>query len=104
MEYTHKLCIVKDIESYWFTIYIEISMPYYYYCNILKSVYNTLVLPHINYCILSWGSQFDRIHLLQKRAVRNISKSNFRAHIEPLFKEPNLLKVQDIYYRAVLKF
>ena len=50
------------------------------------------------------GSQFDRIHLLQKRAVRNISKSNFRAHIEPLFKEHNLLKVQDIYYTAVLKF
>ena len=58
---------------------------------------DTLVLPHINYCILSWGSQIDRIHLLQKRAIRNISKSNFRAHTEPLFKEHNLLKVQDIY-------
>ena len=50
------------------------------------------------------GSQIDRIHLLQKRAIRNISKSNFRAHTEPLFKEYNLLKVQDIYYIAVLKF
>ena len=37
--------------------------------TILKSIYNTLVLPHINYCILSWGSQIDRIHLLQKRAI-----------------------------------
>ena len=75
-----------------------------YPITILKSIYNTLVLPHINYCILSWGSQIDRIHLLQKRAIRNISKSNFRAHTEPLFKEYNLLKVQDIYYIAVLKF
>ena len=75
-----------------------------YPITILKSIYNTLILPHINYCILSWGSQIDRIHLLQKRAIRNISKSNFRAHTEPLFKEHNLLKVQDIYYIAVLKF
>ena len=75
-----------------------------YPITILKSIYNTLVLPHINYCILSWGSQIDRIHLLQKRAIRNISKSNFKAHTEPLFKEHNLLKVQDIYYIAVLKF
>ena len=41
------------------------------------------------------GSKIDTIHLLQKR---NISKSNFRAHTEPLFKEHNLLKVQDIMY------
>ena len=69
-----------------------------YPITILKSIYNTLVLPHINYYIhvLSWGSQIDRIHLLQKRAIRNISKSNFMAHTEPLFKEHNLLKVQDI--------
>ena len=56
-----------------------------YPITILKSIYNTLVLPHINYCILSWGSQIDRIHLLQKRAIRNISKGNFKAHTEPLF-------------------
>ena len=70
----------------------------------LKSIYNTLVLPNINNCILSWGSKIDKIHLLQKRAIRNILKSKIRAHIEPLFKEHNLLKVQDIYYIAVLKF
>ena len=64
-----------------------------YPITILKSIYNTLVLPYINYCILSCGSQIDRIHLLQKRAIRNISKSNFKAHTEPLFKEHNLLKV-----------
>ena len=75
-----------------------------YTITILKSIYNTLVLRHINYCILSWGSQIDGIHLLQKRAIQNILKSNFKAHTESLFKEHNLLKVQDIYYIAVLKF
>ena len=45
-----------------------------YPTSILKSIYNTLILPNINYCILSWGSQIDKIFLLQKRAIRNISK------------------------------
>ena len=75
-----------------------------YPTSILKSIYNTLILPNISYCILSWGSQIDKIFLLQKRAIRNISKSNFRAHTEPLFKEHNLLKVHDIYHMAILKF
>ena len=76
-----------------------------YPITIPKSIYNTLVLPHIiTVYILLWGSQIDRIHLLQKRAIRTISKSNFRAHAEPLVKEHNLLKVQDIYYIAILKF
>ena len=75
-----------------------------YPITILKSIYSTLVLPHINYCILSWWSQIDRIHLLHKRVIRNISKSNFRAHTEPLFKEHKLLKVQDVYYIGVSKF
>ena len=72
-----------------------------YPTSILKSIYITLILPNINHCILSWGSQIDKIFLLQKRAIKNISKSNFKAHTEPLFKELNLLKVHDIYHMAI---
>ena len=75
-----------------------------YPTSILKSIYNTLILSNINYCILSWGSQIDKLYLLQKRAIRNISKSDFRAHTEPLFKQHNILKVHDIHYMAILKF
>ena len=50
------------------------------------------------------GSQIDKIHSIQKRAIRHISKSEFRAHTEPLCREHNLLKVQDIYYMAILIF
>ena len=79
-----------------------------YPTSITKSIYNTLILPNISYCILSWGSYIDKIFLLQKRAIRNISKSNFRAHTEPLFKEHNLLKVLDIqgaqFLYSILKF
>ena len=31
---------------------------------ILRSIYNTLLLPLMSYCILSWGSQIDKIRLL----------------------------------------
>ena len=42
--------------------------------------------------------------LLQKRAIRNIEKAGYRAHTESIFKSLNLIKVQDIYYLAILKF
>ena len=32
--------------------------------SILKPIYNTLLFPHINYCILTWGSQIDKLHKL----------------------------------------
>ena len=71
---------------------------------ILKSIYNTLLLPHLTYCILSWGSQIGKIHLLQKRAIRNVTKSAYNAHTEPLHKEQNILKVHDLYRLSILKF
>ena len=64
---------------------------------ILKSIYNTLLLPHLTYCILSWGSQIGKIHLFQKRAIRNVTKSAYNAHTEPLHREQNILKVHDLY-------
>ena len=52
--------------------------------NILKILYNSLILPHLQYCILSWGFKSDRIFKLQKRAVRIITYSKYNAHTEPL--------------------
>ena len=36
---------------------------------ILKTIYNTLFLPHLNYGILLWGSENESIHKLQKTSV-----------------------------------
>ena len=38
--------------------------------SILRMIYNSLILPHLNYCILGWGFSNSRIFKLQKRAVR----------------------------------
>ena len=71
---------------------------------ILKMLYNSLVLPYMNYGILTWGKNITRIEKLQKTAVRIISSAKYNAHTEPLFKKLSLLKISDIYKISMLKF
>ena len=74
---------------------------------VLQTLYNTLILPYFNYCILSWGatiSNGNRLHLLQKKALRLISNSNYIAHTEPIHKNLRLLKLTDMFPIAVWKF
>ena len=54
--------------------------------KILRVLYNSLILPHLQYAILSWGSKLSRLSISQKRATRVITCSKFNAHTEPLFK------------------
>ena len=65
--------------------------------DVLVMLYNTLILPHINYCILAWGYQSDKILLLQKKCLRVITGSKFFAHSDPLFKAIGFLKVEDLF-------
>ena len=71
---------------------------------ILKKIYNTLFLPHLNNGILLWGSENESIHKLQERVLRIISGSKFNAHTEPICREQQLLKVNEIYKLAIYKF
>ena len=71
---------------------------------ILRTLYNSIVLPHLSYGILAWGSTSIRPLKLQKKAVRVISCSKFNAHTDPIFKKLSLLKVSDIYNVSILKF
>ena len=86
------------------TIGVLNRLRYEYPEEILLTLYNTLILPHLNYCILLWGANTGNIHKLQKKALQIISNSKFLAHTEPICKSLNLLKVQDIYQLAILKF
>ena len=71
--------------------------------KILRVLYNSLVLPHLQYAILRWGSKLSRLSKLQKMAIRVVTCSKFNAHTEPLFKSLNLLKLEDMLYVSVLK-
>ena len=46
----------------------------------------------------------DKLHKLQKKAIRIITSRNFLAHSEPIFKQLHLLKSYDIYKCQLLKF
>ena len=67
-------------------------------------LYNTLLLSHFNYCILSCGYKCDRITKIQKRAIRLINLSKYNAHTEPIFKQFKLLKVNQILQMQEFKF
>ena len=54
-------------------------------------LYNSLILPHINYCLMIWGYQCNRIKKLQKKAIRIISVTKYNSHTEPLFKSISVL-------------
>ena len=55
--------------------------------DVLLTIYNSLILPHFNYCHLAWGSNITaghKLHLLQKKAVRIVDHRHFLAHTEPI--------------------
>ena len=64
--------------------------------NIIVILYNSLMLPHLNYGITLWGFKCERILKLQKKAARILSASKYNAHTEPLFKNLKLLKIEHI--------
>ena len=66
-------------------------------------MYNSLVLPHLQFGILAWGFNMGRLEKLQKRAVRIITCQKYNAHTDPLFKKLSLLKLNDLFRVNVLK-
>ena len=72
------------------------------------SLYYTLVYPYISNCSTVWTSTYptnlNRIYLLQKRAVRAITKSDYLAHSAPLFSQLNVLDIYQVNSFHVGKF
>ena len=73
----------------------------------LLKVYHAMIQSHIQYCISTWGaasqSTLYPVIKLQNRALRIITSSAFNAHSSPLFKNLNLLKINDIHKLEVCK-
>ena len=72
-------------------------------CDILLSIYNSLILPHITYGILAWSYESDIIFGLQKKAVRAMTCAKYTAHTDPIFQKLNLLKLKDMHQIQQLK-
>ena len=68
--------------------------------NILLMLYNSIILPHLNYCDIIWGNTFktylDKIQILQKRAIRIVSKSHYLSPSYPLFIKLQVLPLKQL--------
>ena len=74
--------------------------------GILHTIYNTLIMPHYSYCLLTWGSKIHighRLLLLQKKALRMIDDSHYIAHTEPICKKLQIVKISDLFRITVRK-
>lgn len=67
----------------------------------LKILYNSLVLPYLNYGTILWGNTYlkytNKLEILQKKAIRCISKVGYNEHTMPYFCKYRILKLCDIY-------
>jgi len=66
----------------------------------LMLLYNSIVLSHLNYCAMVWGTNYPTnvlaIHKLQKRALRIVDKKPFIFPSNELFIKYKVLKFPDI--------
>ena len=44
------------------------KLKYIFPAYLLRMIYNSLILPHMNYCLLAWGSNCHSVELLQKKS------------------------------------
>ena len=69
------------------------KLKYIFPAYLLRMIYNSLILPPMNYSLLAWGSNCHSIELLQKKAVRVV---NFKPPVAlyptaPLVSRPHPL-------------
>ena len=76
-------CVTRQITAAWETIATQ-----------------AIIYPYITYCNSTWSSTYvtnlNRIYCLQKRAVRAITNSDYRAHSAPLFSKLGILNIYQI--------
>ncbi len=68
---------------------------------VLRSLYFSLFHSHLSYGLSIWGMTnnvyMSKLAILQKRIVRSISFSDFNVHTSPIFKDLNILKINDLF-------
>jgi len=76
------------------------KLRYRFPMDVLLTLYNTLLLPYLTYCNIIWANnkptRLKHLIVIQKRAVRIVTNSNYYEHSLPLFFKCNLLNLQDI--------
>ena len=74
--------------------------------DVLLTIYNSLILPHFNFCHLAWGYKIiagHKLHLLCMKAVRIVDHRHFLAHTEPICKKVRIVKIVDMFQISIWK-
>lgn len=71
------------------------------YGESLQTIYNTLIKPNFIYCITIWGNSYKsnlhQLHLLQKKIIRILTRSEFYAHTEPLLYKRKMMNIYKMH-------
>ena len=78
----------------------------------LTLLYNTMILPHLQYCLINWGNFKADLNLklgkklltLQKCLMRIVNDAPRLTHADPLFFRQNSLKIDDLYIHSIRVF
>ena len=65
--------------------------------HILRTIYNSLIQPHLIYGLYLWGLNCKRLKILQKKAVRVLAFKPYISHSTPIFKDMKILQLEDLY-------
>ena len=80
---------------------------FYLSCKTKLMLYYTFIYPYITYCSSTWSSTYisnlNTIYYLQKRAVRAVTNSDYRAHTA-LFSKLKILDIFQINTLDIAKF
>jgi hypothetical protein len=70
----------------------------------LRTLYYSLVHPHLLYCLPLYGctsrKNINKITVLQKKSIRTVCNANYTAHTTPLFNELGILPWDKLLYYA----
>ena len=76
--------------------------------NVLLMLYNSMIYPYLTYCNIAWGcakpTVLQKLILLQKRALRFITRSSYCSSTKPLFFRLGLLRLEDIHRLQIAIF
>ena len=79
------------------------KLKYLFPKKVLHSIFNSLIMPHLNYSLLAWGTKSNKIELLQKKAIRVLYSKSPIAHTAHLCIKMKQPKLSDLYTCNLLK-
>ena len=98
-------CIAKKIKR---SVGVLSKLRYYVHTNILTNLYYTLIYPFLIYGMIVWGNTYPSaiqpLFVLQKKAMRIITFSEYNEHSSPLFKLLNIIKIFDLVTFHIASF